>query len=472
MARAAGRIAPVHGTGLRVVVRYIGGSMPKRIVFRIRHALEQRFPEQRVFLKSDTETRFIRLRPTVQAAGLAAAGLTFAWCIVATAMLLTDSLGSGDARRQAERDQALFEARLEQLVSERDARAQEAHDAQERFNRALAEVSQMQTLLLASENRRREVESGLDAVHRTLRRTLRERDLARADASTLRVAAAEAAGASPAAERAAETEALLDTMAEALVETASERDTALGAAVQARTDADEIALDKRLMEERNDLIFGQLEEAVSVSMEPLDRMFRAAGLKPEDVLAQVRAGYSGQGGPVGKLRISSKGDATPSEEERRANVILEGLDRMALYRIAASKVPFANPVRGNFRFTSGFGFRRDPKGRGTRMHSGLDFAGARGTPIHATAEGTVVEAGWHSGYGNSVVIRHGFGISTRYAHLSQIRVREGERVSRGDRIGDMGNTGRSTGTHLHYEVLVGTRPVNPMTYIKAATNVF
>ena len=90
----------------------------------------------------------------------------------------------------------------------------------------------------------------------------------------------------------------------------------------------------------------------------------------------------------------------------------------------------------------------------------------------ATADGVVIEAGWSSGYGRLIKIQHAFGIETRYAHLSQIRVEVGQKVSRGDLIGDMGNSGRSTGTHLHYEVHVGGRPVNPMTFIKAASNVF
>jgi murein DD-endopeptidase MepM/ murein hydrolase activator NlpD len=84
----------------------------------------------------------------------------------------------------------------------------------------------------------------------------------------------------------------------------------------------------------------------------------------------------------------------------------------------------------------------------------------------------VTHAGWSSGYGNLVKIQHEFGIETRYAHQSKIRVKVGQRVSRGERIGDMGNTGRSTGTHLHYEVRIGGNPVNPMTYIKAARDVF
>jgi murein DD-endopeptidase MepM/ murein hydrolase activator NlpD len=139
----------------------------------------------------------------------------------------------------------------------------------------------------------------------------------------------------------------------------------------------------------------------------------------------------------------------PSAEEIRANAILKGLDNMNLYRIAAFKSPFSMPVRDAVRYTSGFGGRNDPMGRGYRQHDGQDFAGPYGTPIYATADGVVVHSGWASGYGRLIKIQHAFGIETRYAHLSQIRVEVGQKVSRGDRIGDMGNSGRSTGTHLH-----------------------
>jgi murein DD-endopeptidase MepM/ murein hydrolase activator NlpD len=222
---------------------------------------------------------------------------------------------------------------------------------------------------------------------------------------------------------------------------------------------------------RNDAIFAKLEEAVTVSMEPLDTMFREVGLSPDDLLKSVRRGYSGQGGPLTPFTLSTSGLAL-SPDEVRANAILQGLDRMNMYRIAADKVPLAMPVKSSFRFTSGFGYRRDPKGAGTRMHEGTDFAASTGTPIYATADGVVSFANWDSGYGRSVRIDHGFGIMTRYAHLSQIRVAQGQKVSRGDRIGDMGSSGRSTGTHLHYEVHLNGRPVNPMTFIRAARDVF
>lgn len=445
--------------------------MPQSVLQRVNHALERRFPEQRLFLKSDAETRFIRLRPLTQAV-VCVIGVAFVcWTIFATSVVMIDQLHSGSERVQSARSVAEFERRLNALSSERDERTLEALRAQERFNQALKKVSEMQSLLLTSEDRRKEIETGLDVVQLTLRRTIKERDEARDEADRLKGdLIAQGGEGSPEAARADGAIKALGMMATALDATAIERDAMAQTAQAARDDLQGLSEEKRKMERRNDEIFSKLEEAVTVSMEPLDRMFRAAGLRPDDVLNTVRRGYGGQGGPLGALRISTRGEV--HNDQLRANAIMNGFDRMALYRLAAAKLPFANPVRGSYRFTSGFGGRSDPFGRGRRIHTGTDFAGAHGTPIHTTADGVVKKAGWQNGYGQAVVIEHAFGIETLYAHLSEIRVKPGQSVSRGDRIGGMGSTGRSTGTHLHYEVRVDGKPVNPMTYIKAASNVF
>jgi murein DD-endopeptidase MepM/ murein hydrolase activator NlpD len=105
------------------------------------------------------------------------------------------------------------------------------------------------------------------------------------------------------------------------------------------------------------------------------------------------------------------------------------------------------------------------------MHAGLDFKGAVGTPILAAAEGRVVLAGFNGGYGNSVEIRHANGIVTRYAHLSGLNVRKGQMVERGVRIGRMGSTGRSTGSHLHFEVRLNGQAINPRKFLEANPDV-
>jgi murein DD-endopeptidase MepM/ murein hydrolase activator NlpD len=438
----------------------------------LRARLHRAFPEKRLFLKSDGETRFLRIGTGTQILALGGAALFVGWTIVASSILLMNALGAGNLREQSARQQEIYETRLNAMAAARDDRAEEARLAHERFARALDEVSQMQARLLASENGRRELEQGIEVIQATLRRTIAERDAARDEAGLLLAKLDEATA--PIADdlaRLREIEATVDLLADALGDTAGERDEVATAAAEAAQQIEELELEAKLVEERNDRIFRQLEDAVAVSMEPLDEMFRAANLPADSILETVRRGYSGEGGPLTPLTFSTKG-APPDADTLRANSILERLDALNLYRIAVEKTPFAEPVRGAFRYTSSFGPRRDPKTGGSRMHEGSDFAASHGTPIYSTADGVVIHAGWQGGYGRLVKIRHEFGIETRYAHLSNIRVREGQRVSRGDRIGDMGNSGRSTGTHLHYEVRIGGRPVNPMTYIKAARDVF
>jgi murein DD-endopeptidase MepM/ murein hydrolase activator NlpD len=437
-----------------------------RMMHNINAALERFAPERRLFLKSDTDTRFIRLRPITQIVAVGIGGLALGWTILATSILLMNFVAAGSTREQVAREQSLYEERLNALSEDRDLRANEAAGAQARFTLALEQVAQMQDRLLKSEERRRELETGIDVIQNTLRRTITERDEARAA-----LTAATAATGTREENRARDMQASLAYVAQSLSQTATERDAAAKEAGEAAENIAAVEMEKRALETRNDVIFGQLEQALKVTVEPLDQMFREAGLDPSSLVDAARRGYSGQGGPLTPIRLSSR-DQPPFPEEARANTILKGLEEIDLYRIAAFQTPFALPVKSAFRYTSGFGNRRDPFGRGTRRHEGQDMAGAYGSPIYATADGVVTHAGWESGYGRLVKIRHPLGFETRYAHMSQIRVELGQKVSRGERIGDMGNSGRSTGTHLHYEVRLGGVPKNPMTFIKAGQNVF
>ena len=131
-------------------------------------------------------------------------------------------------------------------------------------------------------------------------------------------------------------------------------------------------------------------------------------------------------------------------------------------------IPAIIPVRPDarkFRFTSAFGYRRDPFSQQSRFHAGDDFSCDTGTPVHATADGVVEQVrNEFSGYGLSVLVNHGFGYQTRYAHLSRIDVTDGQPVRRGAQLGLSGNTGRSTGPHVHYEVIYRGKPVDPGDY--------
>lgn len=128
-----------------------------------------------------------------------------------------------------------------------------------------------------------------------------------------------------------------------------------------------------------------------------------------------------------------------------------------------SCTPSITPIRGIL--TDGFGGRSDPFTGEPGTHNAIDISSAAGQPIRAPASGTVVKAEWANGYGNVVYLSHGYGYSTRFGHLSTYNIKAGDRVKRGDVIGYVGSTGRSTGPHLHYEVRVNGDPVNPLAYI-------
>jgi murein DD-endopeptidase MepM/ murein hydrolase activator NlpD len=126
--------------------------------------------------------------------------------------------------------------------------------------------------------------------------------------------------------------------------------------------------------------------------------------------------------------------------------------------------PAGWPTSG--RITSGFGNRRSPTGRGTEFHLGIDIANSRGTPIRATGSGRIVSAGWQGGYGYTIVIDHGYGYQTLYAHASSIKAQVGERVTRGTIIAYMGSSGRATGPHVHYEVLYRGDNQDPAKFLR------
>ncbi len=177
-------------------------------------------------------------------------------------------------------------------------------------------------------------------------------------------------------------------------------------------------------------------------------------------------GEDGVGGPYVSL------DANADPETFRTSVALvnDEIDRLAAVRRFANQLPLSQPLQGAV-VTSAFGSRLDPFLGTPVIHTGVDFRAKAGLPIPATAPGTVVSAGEDGGYGNMVEIDHGHGVSTRYAHLSEIDVKVGDTVSKGTIVGKAGSTGRSTAPHLHYEVRVDGEAINPLTYIAAGDKI-
>ena len=278
--------------------------MRTRLAIKFHAVLERYFPERRLFLRSERDTRFIRLRSTSQLIAFLGISAVIAWTIIATAILLMDSIGAGNFRDQAKRDQRSYEVRLNSLEAERDMRAREAAAAQQRFNSVLGRISAMQSELLSSETRRRELETGIDVIQATLRRAMKERETARAELVLARKDSHPRHPRALTGQEGTGADATLQVVTAALADTARQRDQIVRDARTALHDADEMATQIQLMRDQNDQIFRQLEDAMTISVEPLQKMFRAAGMDTERILDSVRRGYSGQGGPLMPLSFS------------------------------------------------------------------------------------------------------------------------------------------------------------------------
>lgn len=434
--------------------------------------LSRLLPEQRIYIKSeDDQTRYLRLSSKTQAAiggvFLAAVG----WTVVSSSALVLGMVNADDEAHQAQVIQEAYEKRIAVLSEERDQRTQEAASMQERFKLALSEISDHQRRYMELEEHRAELETTIDLMRDKLHTAVDMRDSAEEEADTL---LAELNAVTESMSRntgnATEMAATLSTITGALSETVRQRDETTQELSAMEEKLAALEFRGRVNADKQERIFSQLEAAVSVTLDPLEKLLATTGMDVEYLVETVKKQYSGEGGPFIPASLPLRAEDDPLYDRYAA--LVRDFDRAHIMQIAAFQLPFATPVKQSVRWTSGFGTRRDPINGRAKAHNGQDLAGPRGTPILATGDGTVVFAGRQSGYGNVIKIRHAFGYQTTYAHLNSVKVKVGERVSRGDHIGGMGNTGRSTGTHLHYEIRIGGKPVNPMPYMKAARNVF
>ena len=221
-------------------------------------------------------------------------------------------------------------------------------------------------------------------------------------------------------------------------------------------EADRILTD---LQERDNTVYRSIFE-----LDIIPQQVREAGVRSSEKYAKL-AGYENSDILIGtseKLDMLTKKVYMQSKSFDQVAVLAKSKERMMLC------VPAINPValKGRLRLMENFGGRIDPVYRRWAYHEGIDISGPQGTPIYATGDG-VVDLTEYSfrGYGNQILISHGFGYHTRYAHLTKVLVVPGQRVKRGEKIGLMGSTGKSTGSHLHYEVIVRGRPVNPVNYL-------
>jgi len=240
-----------------------------------------------------------------------------------------------------------------------------------------------------------------------------------------------------------------------------------GSPRQLRTQIDNLLADLTNRQAVEEVVLQRATERAASSIQEVEKVVAMTGLSPDRLLARVQQDQLGQGGPfIAAADIAS--------DEKLGDTMLSldtNMTRWESLNEILRALPLALPV-DTYHLTSTFGPRIDPVKKRRSQHNGLDMAGWKNTPIYAAAPGTVVHSGRKGRYGNVVEIDHGYGIKTRYAHLNKTLVEVGEVVGHRQRIALMGSTGRSTGPHLHYEVLFDGKPLDPMKFIKAGRYVF
>jgi len=216
-------------------------------------------------------------------------------------------------------------------------------------------------------------------------------------------------------------------------------------------------------------VLDRLTERTVNRIDEFKEVIAMTGLDADKLLGGVFDNSAGQGGPF--IAFKPEADKKEDEFDSRLAVLNGYMDRWDGLKGLLKTLPLTSPS-DHYYVSSRFGKRRDPVNKKWGMHYGVDLAGLKKSPVLSTAAGTVVSVSRHPSYGRMIVIDHGLGIRTRYGHLHRILVRRGQKVGFRQKIGLMGNTGRTTGAHIHYEILVNGKPYDPLKFMQAGKYVF
>lgn len=402
---------------------------------RARQFFDRVFPERQIYHRSGGSVRYVSLSPGKQALLALGAVSLAGWCVYATGNTVLAGSQATASNAEVERERAKYDRWLNESRAQAAAAQAQLEERTRQFDRATADFESRHEVLRSL----LEYAGGNSGLQIASTRPI-ERDGARI------IMAATIDEAEPRQSRAVSSEPYQ-------VQTVGFR---------ARTE--------RLATDQQETL-SELEDSVVERSEQVRGVLRLTGVSMSALTGPEAD--SEAGGPlvpqdlVTYLRDSN---LNPAFAQRVAQVAARIGESRRLGEIAES-TPLAAPVAVDYRETSGYGQRIDPFTGRVAYHSGLDMAAFERAPVVSTSPGVVVYAGVRSGYGNCVEIDHGHGFKTRYGHLRDIQVTRGERVAIGQRIGSMGSTGRSTATHLHYEVWFRGRSVDPVNFLRAGRNV-
>jgi murein DD-endopeptidase MepM/ murein hydrolase activator NlpD len=402
----------------------------KRLKTPIKAFFEKAFPERQIYHRSGGSVRYVSISPWRQAMMAGAATLIVGWCLFATVAVLLrgptiDFQNAGDTRKNARLERELRQAKageqtalqlLEKRTEDFNRQIAEAEDRHATLKRVMANLSGQDSASATALNG--------DNASLLVNSTIEEGDPRKSRAETVSVASNGAAG------------------------------------IRARTD--------KLLAEQANFLNDAEDEAVSRA-EFARGVIRLTGVSGAKVLEET-----GMGGPLVEmdgLDASLFPAGATDAFKQRVYELDARLREARIYDQVLHALPLGAPVSIPFRESSGFGYRPDPFTGRAAFHEGADLAAGWGAPIVATAPGAVIYAGVKGGYGRVVEIDHGAGFRTRYGHLNTITVKSGQKIAIGQKVGTMGSTGRSTGPHLHYEVLFRGKSYDPIKFLRAGQHV-
>ncbi|MCI4662976.1 MAG: DUF5930 domain-containing protein [Neomegalonema sp.] len=441
---------------------------------RIGAAYHRLFPTREVYVRSEGHVRYVTLTPRIQVIAAITTITLIAW---ATTFTILSYLSDTEI---ATRDQEMvdvkraYEARVGKLLERYRRLESELEESELRFDKVMRRLSGKHGLLENAAGVELALQGRLDANQRRLREVTEQRDDALTKLEEIRYRSLEMERRLADAQRLADQRrANLNDFVATLEDTATERDAARGRVQELSNEVATLEKNVEDIRRHQSQVMAQLEEAARTSIGELESVLAKTGVNIDSLVNEIERAYRGEGGPFTPIayRVPDAARNLPIAEPRVA-ATLHSLQRVNSLRIALEKVPLAKPLKDSYRVSSSYGKRKNPVTGIWAMHHGLDLAAPKGTRIYPPVDGTVVFAGTQRGYGKVVKIDHALGFQTVYGHMSKIEVQKGDTVTRGTVIGRVGNTGRSTGDHLHYEIRLHGRTLNPRKFIEAGRYVF
>jgi murein DD-endopeptidase MepM/ murein hydrolase activator NlpD len=437
--------------------------MSRKKAGQSKRVISRWFKERQIYHRSDGVVHFISMSARTQVALAAVIGAALLWVAYASVNVVFKE----QIIVAKERDRRVIET----VFNKRLAQSQRAYDdvsslnviMQQEFDSTMAEISARHQTLKSMVERKASADADLESLAKGLSEAGSPNGQKPANGNRVMI---DVSPAEPTPRqsrvsllrRQAEKEAMLDGTQVPL------NSPAAPALQQMRSASAELYVEQVLL-------LASLEERASKQVDELKSILATTGVGADNFVQPPKIANMmlAQGGPFIDASNLSNSASTFFRHANRAGFMVDELRDM---QDAVNTIPLSSPLTVSRKFTSGFGIRRDPINGRAASHHGIDFSAAWASPVTATASGTVKFAGVRQGFGRVVEIDHGNGFMTRYAHLNRITVQQGQRVKLHQKVGELGNSGRSTGPHVHYEVLFRGQPRNPLRFIEAGRYVF